>query len=74
MQVAPEAAGLSILEVSAIFLTITALLAYINKRFVGLPTTIGVMAISLLLSIAAIFLGFLALTSSLIMKSACSVS
>lgn len=59
MQVAPEAAGLSILEVSAIFLTITALLAYINKRFVGLPTTIGVMAISLLLSIAAIFLGFL---------------
>ncbi|KPZ57312.1 Na(+)/H(+) antiporter NhaP [Pseudoalteromonas sp. P1-13-1a] len=50
---------LSIFEISAIFLTITALLAYINNRFIGLPTTIGVMVISLLVSIAAIFLGFL---------------
>ena len=50
---------LSIFEISAIFLSITALLAYINHRFIGLPTTIGVMVISLLVSIAAIFLGFL---------------
>lgn len=51
--------GLSILEISAIFLSITALLAYVNKRFIGLPTTIGVMVISLLVSIFAIFLGFM---------------
>ncbi|WP_296402876.1 sodium:proton antiporter [Psychrobacter sp.] len=54
-----HASGLSILEISAVFLTITALLAYINKRFIGLPTTIGVMVISLVVSIVAIFLGLL---------------
>lgn len=51
--------SLSVLEIGAIFLTITALLAYINKRFIGLPTTIGVMVISLVVSIIAIFLGYL---------------
>ncbi|WP_296236309.1 cation:proton antiporter [Psychrobacter sp. UBA5136] len=51
--------SLSILEISAIFLSITALLTYVNHRFIGLPTTIGVMVISILLSMAAIFLGFL---------------
>lgn len=52
-------ASLSFLEVGAIFLTITALLSYINHRFIGLPTTIGVMSISLVVSIIAIFLGLL---------------
>ena len=51
--------SLSVLEISAIFLSITALLTYVNHRFIGLPTTIGVMVISILLSIGAIFLGFL---------------
>ena len=51
--------SLTILEISAIFLSITALLTYVNHRFIGLPTTIGVMVISILLSIGAIFLGFL---------------
>ncbi len=51
--------SLSILEISAIFLSITALLSYVNHRFIGLPTTIGVMVISILLSLFAIFLGFL---------------
>lgn len=54
-----HASGLTILEISAIFLSLTALLAYINKRFIGLPTTIGVMVISLVLSIVAIFLGLM---------------
>jgi CPA1 family monovalent cation:H+ antiporter len=53
------ATSLSVLEISAIFLSITALLTYLNHRFIGLPTTIGVMVISMLLSIVAIFLGFL---------------
>ncbi|WP_050548466.1 sodium:proton antiporter [Pseudoalteromonas sp. BSi20495] len=46
-------------EIGAIFLSITALLTYVNHRFIGLPTTIGVMVISMVVSIAAIFLGFL---------------
>ena len=54
-----SANSLTILEISAIFLTITSLLTYVNHRFIGLPTTIGVMVISILLSIGAIFLGFL---------------
>lgn len=54
-----QASGLTILEISAVFLSITALLAYINQRFIGLPTTIGVMVISLVVSIAAIFLGLM---------------
>lgn len=51
--------SLTILEIGAIFLSITALLTYVNHRFIGLPTTIGVMVISISLSIGAIFLGFL---------------
>lgn len=54
-----HATDLSLLEISAVFLSLTALLAYLNKRFIGLPTSIGVMAISLVLSIFAIFLGLL---------------
>lgn len=49
---------LTIFEISAIFLSITALLTYVNHRFIGLPTTIGVMVISMLVSITAIFWAF----------------
>lgn len=38
------------LELSAIFITLTALLAYLNYRFIGLPPTIGVMATALVFS------------------------
>jgi len=51
--------SLTVLDICAVFLSITAMLAYINHRFIGLPTTIGVMVISMLVSIGAIFLGFL---------------
>jgi len=54
-----SATNLTLLEISAIFLSITAFLTYVNRRFIGLPTTIGVMVISIVLSILAIFLGFL---------------
>ena len=40
-------------------LVITALLAWVNQRFVGLPTTIGVMAVALLLSLGLIGLDHL---------------
>ncbi len=41
-------------DVAAACLVITALLAYLNHRFVRLPTTIGVMAIALLLSVVLV--------------------
>ena len=40
------------LEVAATCLVLTALLAYLNHRFIGLPITIGVMMAALLLSLA----------------------
>ena len=39
-------------DIAVSCLVLTALLSYLNRRFVGLPTTIGVMAIALLLSFA----------------------
>ena len=39
------------LEVAAACLVVTALLAYLNARFLGLPITIGVMTAALLLSL-----------------------
>jgi CPA1 family monovalent cation:H+ antiporter len=41
-------------EVAIICLVITALMAYINHRWVGLPSTIGVMAIAMLISISLV--------------------
>ncbi len=48
-------------EVAIICLVITALMAYVNHRWVGLPSTIGVMAIAMLISISLVLaheLGF----------------
>lgn len=42
------------LEIAATCLVLTALLAYLNHRFVGLPITIGVMTAALLLSLAIV--------------------
>jgi len=42
------------LEVGAVCLVITALLAYLNHRYIGLPTVIGMMAASLVLSMALV--------------------
>ncbi|CAN5605139.1 sodium:proton antiporter [soil metagenome] len=44
------------LDIAAICLVVTALLAYLNHRFVRLPTTIGVMAIALVLSLSLVAL------------------
>ena len=42
------------LNILASCLVITALLAYLNYRFVGMPTTIGVMAVSLVVSLSLV--------------------
>ncbi len=39
-------------DIASACLVLTALLAWVNKRFIGLPTTIGVMVTALLLSLA----------------------
>jgi CPA1 family monovalent cation:H+ antiporter len=44
------------LDIAAICLVTTALFAYVNQRLVGLPTTIGVMAIALVLSLLMVLL------------------
>ena len=46
--------GPEMFEVASAFLVLTALLAYLNQRFIGLPIAIGVMAAALLLSLALI--------------------
>lgn len=52
-------------DIAAVCLAITALLAYVNHRFVGLPTAIGVMAIALLLSLGIVALDALGLAGGL---------
>jgi len=42
----------ALFELASIFLVLTALLAYANQRFIGLPISIGVMVIALVLSFA----------------------
>jgi len=49
----------SIIDVAAILISISALFAYINHRFIGLPTTIGVMMIAMLLSLLVYLFGLL---------------
>lgn len=41
----------NIIDIAAILISISALFAYINHRFIGLPTTIGVMIIAMLVSV-----------------------
>jgi len=52
-----------ILNIFAILLTLSAAFAYINHRFIGLPTTIGVMLIALLASILVSVAGGLGFAS-----------
>lgn len=42
---------------SSILLTVAALLAFVNRRFIGLPSTIGVMALALLASLIMVGVG-----------------
>jgi CPA1 family monovalent cation:H+ antiporter len=54
------------LDIAAICLVITALLAYLNHRFVGLPTAIGVMAAALVLSLSLVGLSALGVAEELL--------
>ncbi|MEO6033198.1 MAG: sodium:proton antiporter, partial [Burkholderiaceae bacterium] len=52
-------------DIAAICLALTALLAYLNHRFVRLPMTIGVMVIALLLSLGIVALDRLGIDAGL---------
>jgi CPA1 family monovalent cation:H+ antiporter len=52
-------------EISSIFLVVTALLAYLNQRFIKLPTTIGVMVCALGLSLLIVLLDSIGLVPAL---------
>lgn len=56
------------LDIAAICLTLTAILAYLNHRFVRLPMTIGVMAIALLLSLGIVALNVMGIDHGLRQK------
>ena len=53
------------LEIGASCLVLTALLAYLNHRFIGLPITIGVMVSALLMSLGLVALDALGIASGL---------
>ncbi len=42
---------MTVFEITAVLLTITALFGYVNERFIKLPTTIGVTLVALILSL-----------------------
>ena len=52
---------MDLFTISAILLTVTASLSYINHRYIGLPVTIGVMITALFLSLGIIGLGWMGL-------------
>lgn len=51
----------SIIDIAAVLISISAIFAYLNHRFIGLPTTIGVMVIAMLVSVLAYVLSLLGL-------------
>jgi len=53
------------LDIAAICLVITALLAWLNHRFIGIPTTIGVMAAAMVFSLALVGLDALGIAHDL---------
>lgn len=54
------------LDIAAACLVVTALLSYLNHRFVGLPTAIGVMATALGCSLAIVALDAMGLVHALL--------
>lgn len=48
---------MSTMQIIALLISLAALFSYINYRFIKLPTTIGLLLISLLISLGIIFLG-----------------
>jgi len=54
---------MSLLTISSLLITVSALFAYVNYKTLKLPTTIGIMVISLLFSVVLVILGKFGLNS-----------
>ncbi len=54
---------MSALHTAAILITLAALFSYITHRFLHMPTTIGIMLISLMMSLGLIVTHFLGLSN-----------
>ena len=52
---------MGLFEIAAVLIVLTALLSYVNYRTIGLPTTIGVMVISMLVSLGIAGMGMFGL-------------
>lgn len=48
---------MSIINTIAILISLAAIFSYINHRYLKIPTTIGLLAIALLMSLAIVLLG-----------------
>jgi CPA1 family monovalent cation:H+ antiporter len=48
---------MGLLDVSALLVTLAAIFSWVNHRFIGLPATIGVMVLALLLSLSVVVVG-----------------
>ncbi len=49
------------LDIIGLLITLTAVFSYLNHRYIKLPTTIGVMVIALVMSLALVGMGELGL-------------
>ena len=49
---------MSLFEICAVLISLSALFSYVNLRYIRLPTTIGLMIMALLLSLGIVLLGF----------------
>jgi CPA1 family monovalent cation:H+ antiporter len=52
---------MGLFEIAAVLIVLTALFSYVNYRTIGLPTTIGVMVISMLVSLGIVGMGMFGL-------------
>lgn len=57
VEAGPTAGGLGVFQLAAVLISLTALFAYLNHRFVRLPPSIGVMALALAFSLALVGAG-----------------
>lgn len=63
-----ETSDISIFDIIAVLITLSALFSYINHRYIRLPTTIGLMLIALLMSLGIVALDAMDLSMGLAAK------
>ncbi len=49
---------MAVLDLAALLLTLAAVFSYINYRYIGMPTAIGIMLIAIVMSLVVVGLGY----------------